>query len=83
MLTTTVMLEGNLAAKPELKHTTHEGVPVAEIVVLVNRQQREPGTDTCVDAGPTRHRIMTYSYLAKHVAQLNVDVHKTTTAPAS
>ena len=72
MLTTPVTLEGNLATRPELQHTSRKGVPVTELVVLVNRAQRDPDTDTWTDAEPTRHRVKVYGTLAEHVVQLEV-----------
>jgi len=65
----TAVFEGNLAATPQLSHTTGSQIPVTEAVVLVNRRVKDDA-DQWVDAEPTRHRIKAWRTLAEHLANL-------------
>lgn len=65
----TVTFEGNLAAQPQLEHTTNTHTPVTEAVVLVNRGHRDDDQNW-VDDEPTRHRIKAWRTHAEHLADL-------------
>jgi single-strand DNA-binding protein len=64
-LSSTVTIEGNLAADPELRYTPG-GNPVASITVLVNNRRKDG--ERWVDAEPTRHDCTVWGEPAENVA---------------
>lgn len=63
-----VTLLGKLVAAPQLSRTTTQ-TPVAEAVVLVNRQVKDKG-DQYTDAEPSRYRHIARRALGEHLAEL-------------
>lgn len=66
MLTSTITLEGNLAAQPELRFTGN-GTPVVDLTILVNRRISNDAGQWS-DGEPTRHRVAAFGTLAENIA---------------
>jgi single-strand DNA-binding protein len=65
MNTAQLTIEGNVAVNPTLRFTP-SGVPVAELVVLVNNRRKIAGE--WKDDEPTRFRITAWEQLAENLA---------------
>ena len=65
MIAAQLTIEGNVAVNPTLRFTP-SGVPVAELVVLVNNRRKIAGE--WKDDEPTRFRITAWEQLAENLA---------------